>query len=334
MIAMGSRQVILNRRRFIAILAAAGGAGALPRASFGLAPGTFTWNGIALGAEASLTLQHRDEAQARLAIEASIGEVARLEKIFSLHRPDSALSRLNLTGRLDEAPADLRLLLAEALRLAERSNGAFDPTIQPLWALYARHFSTPGAAPEGPGADDLAASLRLVGWQGVALEGAGIRLARPGMAVTLNGIAQGYITDRVGDLLRSRGFEHVLVNMGEPLALGPTFDGAAWRVAIADPAEAHRVLETVPLRKGAVATSSGQGCRFDAEGRFTHILDPKTGASARRFASVTVIAERASEADGLSTALSVATPDEATFLLGGRARAFVVPQGGGGGRWL
>jgi thiamine biosynthesis lipoprotein len=334
MIAMGPRQGILNRRRFIAILAAAGSAGALPRASFGLAPGALTWNGIALGAEASLTLQHHDEAQARLAVEASVAEVQRLEKIFSLHRPDSALSRLNASGRLDEAPTDLRLLLAEALRLAARSDGAFDPTIQPLWALYARHFSTPGADPEGPSEDDLVAALRLVGWQGVTLEGAGIRLARPGMALTLNGIAQGYITDRVGDLLRSRGFEHVLVDMGEPLALGPAFDGAAWRVAIADPAEAGRVLDTVPLKQGAVATSSGQGCRFDAVGRFTHILDPKTGASARRFAAVTVIAERATDADGLSTALSVASPSKAPSLLGGRARAFIVPEGSSAGRWL
>jgi thiamine biosynthesis lipoprotein len=322
----------LSRRRFIAIAAAASGASVLPRLAFAGQQQTITWHGIALGAEASLILQHHDEGEARSAIAECLAEVARLEAIFSLFRSDSALVRLNATGNLDNAPLDLRLLLAEALLLAERSDGAFDPTIQPLWALYARHFGSRGAAPEGPKERDIELALHLVDWRNVAIEAGGIRFRKPGTALTLNGIAQGYITDKVGDLLKRRGFTHVLVNMGEQLALGPKWDGAAWRVGIADPSAPDRTLCDMPLTGGAIATSGGYGCRFDAEGRFTHILDPRTGVSADRWSSVTVVADRATVADGLSTALSVAPYSPP--LVAGAAGVFAVRRGASTGQWL
>jgi thiamine biosynthesis lipoprotein len=324
----------INRRRFIAIVAAAAGAGALPRRVLARGFETVTWRGVALGAQASLTLQHPDEGAAKSAIAACLDEVARLEAIFSLHQPDSALARLNASGRLDAAPADLRVLLAEALALAERSGGAFDPTVQPLWTLYAHHFSRSGADPQGPAFHAIARAKALIDWRRVEIEGACICLGAPGMAITLNGIAQGYITDRVGALLRQRGFEYVLVNMGEQLALGPKWDGAAWRVGIANPAAPQSVLTELALKGGAVATSGGYGYRFDAAGRFTHILDPDRGAPARQWASVTVVADRAAAADGLSTALTVAPAERVSHILPHGARAFVVATGSATGYWL
>lgn len=324
----------VSRRRFIAITAALGAASALPRGAAARELETYTWNGVALGAQASLTLQHHDGSEARSAIEACLGEVARLEAIFSLFQPESALARLNRAGRLEDAPADLRILLADALNLAARTDGAFDPTIQPLWALYARHFNAEPAASRGPGRAEIEDTLAHVGWQKVAIDGGRIELLAPGMAVTLNGVAQGYITDKVGELLKARGFEHVLVNMGEQLALGPKWDGNEWRVGIADPKAPSRVLETVPLGRGAVATTGGYGCSFDADGRFSHLIDVKTGGCARFWASVTVLADRATVADGLSTALSVVPAERAPALLSGRAHAYVVPGDGSAPRWL
>lgn len=321
---------LLNRRRFIAIAAAGGSASLLPRLSFA-SPQTVTWRGIALGAEASIVLEHDDAAQARLAIAECLAEAARLEAIFSLYRADSALVQLNATGKLDGAPADLRLLLSEALLLAERSQGAFDPSIQPLWSLYARHFGSPDASPQGPNRRDIERALELVDWRSIAIDDGTIRLLKPGMAITLNGIAQGYITDKVGDLLRRRGFLHVLVNMGEQLALGPKWDGTQWRVGIAEPSASDRTLCEVPLSEGAIATSAGNGFRFDAAGQFTHILDPHTGGTASRWASVTVVADRATIADGLSTVFSVAPYSPA---LAGEAGVFAVPRGAAGGQWL
>jgi thiamine biosynthesis lipoprotein len=325
----------MTRRRFISVLAAAGAVPLVSHRGFAVPPlQTVTWDGFALGAKARLVLQHADESVAKDAIAASLEEVARLEAILSLHRPDSALSRLNATGRIDDAPVDLRTLLAETITLAQLSGGAFDPTIQPLWGLYARHFDQPDASAAGPSPAEVGAALQLVDWQRVEIEGAAIRLGLPHMAVTLNGIAQGYITDRVGDLLRARGFEHVLVSLGEDLALGPKWNGSAWRIGIADPNREGRLLTEVPLSAGAIATSAGSGFHFDSAGRFTHILDPRTGMSARQWASVTVLADRAALADGLSTALSVAPAEHASAILTGRGRAYVVPFGEGSPQWL
>jgi FAD:protein FMN transferase len=134
--------------------------------------------------------------------------------------------------------------------------------------------------------------------------------------------------------LRERGFEHVLVNMGEGLALGPKWDGGAWTIGIANPLEPTAILTELSLNQGAVATSGGYGCRFDRAGRFTHILDPKTGEPARRWASVTVIADGATLADGLSTALSVAPAEMVSTILRGRGRVYLVPFGRGNAHWL
>jgi thiamine biosynthesis lipoprotein len=325
---------LMTRRRFVSILAAAGAASLIPRGIAAAEPKTFTWEGVALGAHARLTLQHPDEAHAKTAIAACLSEVARLEAIFSLHQPDSVLSRLNRLGQVDDAPAELRELVAEALALSRLSEGAFDVTIQPLWRLYADHFASPEAPTEGPTPDAIANTLRLVDWRKVEIDGAVIRFGESQMAITLNGIAQGYITDRVGNLLRERGFEHVLVNMGEGLALGPKWDGGSWTIGIANPHEPSAVLTELSLDQGAVATSGGYGYRFDRAGRFTHILDPKTGEPARRWASVTVTSNRATLADGLSTALSVAPKEMASAVLGGSGRAYLVPFSTETAHWL
>ena len=334
MTAQDISQQRLTRRRFISVLAAVGAAQLMSHRGLANAARTFSWEGIALGAHASLTLQHPDEGATKSAIAACLDEVARLEAIFSLHRPDSALTRLNARGRLDAAPADLRVLLAEAVELAERSGGAFDPTVQPLWALYARHFSSPGADPKGPAPDAIERAKALVDWRKVEIENAEIRLREPAMAITLNGIAQGYITDRVGDLLHNRGFDHVLVNMGEQLALGPKWDGTTWRVGVANPAAPETILTELSLSRGAIATSGGYGYHFDPARRFTHVLDPSTGAPAGQWASVTVIADRAAAADGLSTALTVARAELAPQILPHGAKVYVVSEGSAGGRWL
>jgi len=331
---VGERTSGLSRRRFIAIAAAAGALGSRPGRAKSGAADQFTWRGVALGAQASLTLQHSDEAAVRTAIEACLSEVARLEGIFSLHRADSALVRLNRTGAQDDAPQDLRVLLAQALRLSAATDGAFDPTVQPLWAFYAEHFNGSDPDPRGPSEHDIARVRGAIGWQHVQMEGSRIAFSKPGMALTLNGIAQGYITDRIGDLLRARGFRHVLVNMGEQLAIGPKLDANAWTIGIADPLNPAAAIEELALREGAVATSSGNGFRFDAAGRFTHILDPATGAPARQVASVTVVAPRASEADALSTAFSVLPVTEVPRHLRAGTRAFLIPRDGSGGRWL
>ena len=244
--------------------------------------------------------------------------------------------RLNRAGELDDPPSELVELLSFALALARRSGGAFDPTVQPLYRLYAEHFARPGADPGGPSPAAIAATLAAVDHQAVELDAALIRLQRPRMAITLNGVAQGFITDRVGAVLRRAGFENVLIDIGEALAIGHRADGREWRAAIADPAQPRRTLFELamgenPGRLPALATSSGRGTRFAEGSRLHHLLDPHSGGSAGHHAAVSVAAPGATLADGLSTALSIVPPAQASSLLASwpDARAWFVDAAGG-----
>jgi len=148
-----------------------------------------------------------------------------------------------------------------------------------------------------------------------------IAFARPGMAVTLNGIAQGYITDRVAELLRRAGVDDVLVDLGETRGLGRHPSGRPWRVGLADPRDPARTAREIDITDQAVATSGGYGTRFDPAGRYHHLFDPATGRSSRRCLSVSVVASRATVADGAATALAVMPIARAQGLLDALAPA-------------
>ena len=300
-----------TRRRFLAIAAAATG---LPFAALRAGAETahlHRWSGIALGAAAEIVLHDPDAARARWLIARCIAEIDRLEDVFSLYRPESAISRLNREGRLTAPPLELVALLAEARSYSERTEGAFDVTVQPLWRLYAAHFASPGADPRGPGEAAHARAQALVDYRAVEIEPAEVRFARPGMAITLNGIAQGYITDRIAALLQDAGMGDVLLDIGEVRALGRHPDGRPWRIGLRDAAEPETIARTVTLADRAVATSAGIASPFDASGRHHHLFDPATGRSAQAAGQVSVIAPRATVADALSTALAVSPPTQA-----------------------
>jgi len=307
-----------SRRRFIGICAAMAGLGAL-RAS----PATWAaknsepviWRGIALGADAELRIHHPDRAVARELVKASIAEVRRMEKLFSLYREDSAISKLNREGRLPDPEPDMTALLDQARGIARLTHGAFDPTVQPLWSLYAAHFSRPDADAAGPAPASLRAALALVDYREISLDAGLITLSRPGMQMTLNGIAQGYITDRIVHMLQAAGLEHALVDMGEIRGLARNPATPAWRVGLADPSDSARLLATVELRNQALSTSGGYGTPFDAQGRHHHIFDPRTGLSPARYRSVSVSAPTAAMADALSTAFCSMSLEDAQAIV-------------------
>ena len=220
-------------------------------------------------------------------------ELARLEAIFSLYRPESFLSRLNQTGRLAAPPHEMLELLSLAGAVHASTNGAFDPTIQPLWALFAETHGHP------PGTGVLTQALARTGWTNLRITPSEVAFAQPGMALTLNGIAQGYITDRVAGLLRRRGFNNVLVDMGEIVGLGQRADGGAWQVGVSAPE--GRIVRRTTLSDRALATSSPLGTMFE-EGGVGHILDPRRGAPVAARDLVSVSADNAALADALSTA--------------------------------
>ncbi len=306
-----------GRRRVLRLVAAVGGLAMAPglRATAAQPPEPQVWRGIALGAEASIALYHPDAARARRLIGRCVAELRRLEAIFSLYRFDSALSILNRQGFLDAPPLDLVRLLAHARSLSEATDGAFDVTVQPLWTLYAAHFREAHADPAGPRPEAIAAALERIGHGALAVDSGRIAFEKPDMAVTLNGIAQGYITDRVADLLRAGGVENVLVDLGEARALGRHHDGRPWKAGLADPLAPEQIARVVELADMALATSAGYGSRFDSRGRHHHLFDPATGRSAGRYLSVSVLAPSATVADALSTGLVNVTLERAEAVM-------------------
>ncbi|WP_101340494.1 FAD:protein FMN transferase [Cereibacter azotoformans] len=273
----------MNRRRFLSISAAAFVAG--PALA---APAMTRIRGQALGTGVQILLAHPDaDAIGRRAL----AEIARLEAIFSLHR-ESDLARLNGAGHIPAPPPELLDCLSLAAHLHQATGGLFDPTIQPLWRLHAERH----AAGAPPSASEIAAAQRLVGWERVEFGTDGVRLA-PGMALTLNGIAQGYIADRIAALLGAEGLTDVLVDTGELVAPGVQPDGGGWPVALAGG------QGSVMLRQAALASSAPLGTTFDALGAAGHILDPRMGTPApARWRLVSVTAPSAAVADAASTA--------------------------------
>ncbi len=327
-----------TRRRFVSIMAGCAvlsPLSSLHDAAAAVSPPVSVWKGVVMGAQASMTLVHPQRAKAQALIRQCTDEIDRLEAILSLYRPGTALSRLNATGELRDPPSELVELLSFGLALSRGSGGAFDPTVQPLYRLYADHFAAPGASAAGPTPQAVARVRRMVDYREVEIDADLIRLHRAGMAITLNGIAQGYVTDRVTELLRAAGFDDVLVNLGEARVRGHRPGGGAWRAAIADPRRPEHTLLDLPLGEDAgalpaLATSAGAGTQFSADPRLHHLLDPHTGRSANHYLSVSVAAPRATLADGLSTTLSVLAPSRAIALLDTypSVRAYLIdPQG-------
>uniref|UniRef100_Q07LZ7 FAD:protein FMN transferase n=1 Tax=Rhodopseudomonas palustris (strain BisA53) TaxID=316055 RepID=Q07LZ7_RHOP5 len=295
-----------TRRHLITIAAAAAASSLLPARLRAMpANEPVRWRGSALGAQVSIEIHHPDRAAAARSVEQSIAEVRRLERLFSLYQPDSAICELNRTGVLIAPEPDMVALLRAALGYADLTGGAFDPTVQPLWQLYHHHFAAERPDPAGPSPAQLAEAMAKVGHDGLRVTANRVVLLKRGAAITLNGIAQGYVADRVVDLLRSAGLSTTLVDMGEIRAIGARPDGTPWRIGLADPDQPGGFGETVDIADRAVATSAGAGFRFDPEGRFTHLLNPRTGRSPALYSSISVIAPTATEADALSTAFSL-----------------------------
>jgi thiamine biosynthesis lipoprotein len=283
--------VSINRRRFLMISAAAVVAG---RPAY--AEPLRQWRGNALGAEVLIALSHPhgDRISAR-----AFEEIERLEGIFSLYRAESELSRLNRDGALSQPSFELLECLGLCNAVRNATGGAFDPTVQPLWRYYADVY-TSGREPDPR---ELEQRRGLVDLHAVQFGSTGIDYLKPGMAMTLNGIAQGFIADKVAGLLRAEGLINLLVNTGEIQALGnsPDGDGQGWPVSL----KAGDVLlsDAVRLQDRALASSAPLGTTIDGNGRVSHVISPRTGRPAEaNWQLVSISSNSAAIADALSTA--------------------------------
>lgn len=259
---------------------------------------------VGLGTTLSLRAAHADAARVETALDTAVAGIRRVEAAMSLFRPESELSRLNRDGTLDHPSADLLAVLRTAQHVARRSQGAFDATVQPLWAAYAQ------AQREGrlPTASEVHAARARVDWRQLAVADTLIAFRQAGMAATLNGIAQGYAADVARDALQAHGIAHALLDTGEHSLLGRNDRGQPWTLGIEDPRDDQRLVAALKTDGRALATSADNRTTFSPDHRHHHIFDPATGDSPAELASVSVLAPRAMLADALTKVMFVGGP--------------------------
>jgi len=324
-----------SRRGFLKIAAAVAVVPALVGGVRALAPQgrLYDWQLEVMGALSELAFWHEDPVVAARTIDQVRSEVARLDGIFSLQRGDSEISRLNRDGFLNNPSWELRDQLSAGRRFSELSGGAFDISVQPLWQLYAAHFwtGTGTSADIDAAARDVAE--RLVDYRLVDISPRRITLGRPGMGVTLNSIGQGFVADRIAEMLGEQGFTHVYADLGETRLIGDHPDGRPWRIGLRDPKDPDRFGRTLDLEDIGLAVSGGYGTPFDETGRYNHIFDPRSGLSASKMAAIAVTAPSAMIANGLATSIYVAGREHAARILGAHpgAKAVITTTDG---KWL
>ena len=262
----------------------------------------------------NVTAIHPSAGLAEDATGLAFDEMDRLIAIFNRYEAASALSVLNAEGHLESPPPELASVLSEALTYHQLSDGAFDPTVAPLVDLF-RDCLT-GPVPREPTAGEIAEARELIGAGAIAASRRHVRLMRIGTALTLDGIAKGFIVDRMAATLERAGISRYLVEAGGDIRTGGMKeDGLPWAVAVRDPESAGRLPGTIHLSGAAIATSGCYERYYDPERRFHHIVDAARGVSPHACTSATVVAPRATAADALATAVLV---------LGARAGAALV----------
>ena len=269
---------------------------------------------LGFGTTLWLRAAHHEASTVECALDAAVQAIRHVEAQMSLFDPSSAVSRLNRDGQLREPDPHLLRVLQLARRVAGRSAGAFDITVQPLWLAWvaARRLG------RRPTRRELSAARALVGWHGVEADTAAVHLRRPGMAITLNGIAQGYAADLARERLAALGIKHALLDTGEWAALGHGPGDLPWTLAVADPrggvggaSGAAPAVAALQAQGRSVATSSDAHTPFTADLRHHHIFDPRSGDSPTGLASVTVVTPSCALADALTKVMFMGDIDQA-----------------------
>jgi thiamine biosynthesis lipoprotein len=256
-----------------------------------------------MGIVARVVVYAERESDAREGAKAVFSRIEALEAVFSNYRADSEVALLARApaGTPVSVSADLHRVMQRSDTLWRESGGAFDATVGPLTELW-RAATTRGELPDSAA---LAQARKSMGWGHVTLDAATrtVTLGRAGMTFDFGAIAKGYAADEALRVLRDRGLERALVELGGDIVVGEAPPGLeGWRV---DGAELGAVKELVVVNAG-VSTSGDSQQHLVVDGiRYSHIVDPRTGVGLTESAIVTVVAKDGLTSDGLSTTISV-----------------------------
>ena len=222
-------------------------------------------------------------------------------------RPGSPLSAVNQAAGREpvEIPLAVRAVVRRGLELGRITGGAFDVTWAALWGLWDFRAATPKV----PDAAEIRRRAALVDFREVRLdEAAGtVALPRAGMKLGLGGIAKGHALEVAAGRLSKAGLSSFAISAGGQIVVAGGRGGRPWRVGIRDPrGPASEQFATIEIVAGSVSTSGDYERFFVRDGvRYHHILDPRTGWPSRGVRSAPVVADDATLAAALSTALMV-----------------------------
>lgn len=268
-----------------------------------------------MGVPVRIVLYAPDAATARAAARAGFTRIAELEDVMSDFRAESEIRRLTLRpGVWVRVSPELFAVLALALDVARLTDGAFDPTLGPLTALWRK------AAGSGrlPTPEALEEARSRTGWEKVELDvdAGAIRLAHPDMTLDLGGIAKGFILDETVAAIRRSGVHRALVEAGGDIRVGAAPPGrVGWRIDV--PGASRPVAERAAALVDAALAVSGPTARFVEVGgvRYSHVVDPGTGSGVTSSTHAAVIAPSGAVADALATALTLIGAGEQGRLL-------------------
>ena len=302
---MKTIQSPLKRRDFIRITAVAASAAGLAACSErglrtdGLSEVRETR--LLMGTLANLTVHTTDAMAGRRAVETTFDVMQSLESKLSRSEPASQLSQLNRTGTIEVADPALLAVLESSISYSMLTNGAFDITVEPILAQYREA----AARSHPPNEIDVESLLERVDYRYVDIDAYRVQLTGQKMAITLDGIAKGFVIDEGAKALTSRGFDQILVEVGGDLITGSPLEDT-WQIGIRSSRPGtSELIGTAGLRQQALATSGDYLNSFTQDYRLHHILDPRQGVSPVELSSVSVVGPTAMDADAISTSLMV-----------------------------
>ena len=295
----------------------------------------FERTGLAMGTVIEVKIPYRageDTGRLDEAAGKALAEAERVERLFSVYKDDSEISRINhlTAGEPLAIDPEVYRLIARSIEYSKTTDGAFDITVGPLTRLW----SSARSSGKLPGEAAVAAALEKVGYYNIVLDSARTSIAflKDGMSLDMGGVAKGYATDRAVEVLKDNGVTSAIVNMGGDLyCLGRRSPTTQWTIGIRHPRDKKKLFMQVDLRDRAVDTSGDYEKFFTVAGkRYSHIIDPRTGyPAASGVVSASVIDKSAAAADMLATALCVlGRPGLAAVETEEAAAVMVTEQGG------
>jgi FAD:protein FMN transferase len=270
-----------------------------------------------------------DPAKGNAAIDAVMAEMRRIDDLMSHYKPESQLSQINQRGNQEPVKVDKELfdLIKLSTHYSQITQGAFDITYASVGYMYnyPEHIR--------PTDEQIKAALPAINWRNMLLdeEHHTVRFEHPGMHIDLGGIGKGYAVDRGVDILKKLGIEHAVVTAGGDTRIIGDHMGRPWLVAIRHPDNPQKVVTRIPLVDEAMSTSGDYERYFDENGvRYHHIIDPRTGKSASKVRSATILAPTATQTDGMSKTAFVLGPEKALEIINSMPEydaVFVAPDG-------